>query len=93
MKLTQLFPSPATKTELSQRSIYDGRIRLFLRPGSTNWQCRFKLDSGAWHQTTTETAISKEAETRAIAIYEAVRLRVSNDLAITTKSFRRVANE
>lgn len=42
---------------------------------------------------TTGTAIAKEAESRAIAIYETVRIRVSNDLAIRTKSFRRVADE
>lgn len=94
MNLVQLFQTQSSSTQRQRHiSIYDGRIRLFLRPDSTNWQCRFKLASGSWHQTTTETAIAKEAETRAIAIYEAVRLRVSNDLAITTKSFRRVANE
>ena len=42
---------------------------------------------------TTGTAVAKEAESRAIAIYETVRIRVSNDLAIKTKSFRRVAEE
>lgn len=93
MKLTQLFPSSFTTTEPRHRSIYDGRIRLFRRPDSQHWQCRFRLDNGTWHQATTGAAFMDQAETRAIAIYETVRLRVSNDLAIRTKSFRRVAAE
>jgi integrase len=93
MKLTELFPSPATTAEPRHRSICDGRIRLFRRPDSQHWQCRFRLDNGAWHQVTTGTTFIDQAETRAIAIYETVRLRVSNDLAVRTKLFRRVAAE
>lgn len=93
MKLAQLFSSSTATTELRHRSIYDGRIRLFRRPDSQHWQCRFRLDEGSWHQVTTGTIVFSEAETRARAIYETVRLRVSNDLAVRTKSFRRVAEE
>jgi integrase len=93
MKLAQLFSSPTTKPETRHRSICDGRIRLFRRPDSQYWQCRFRLDNGTWHQATTGTAFIDQAETRARAIYETVRLRVSNDLAIRTKSFRLVAAE
>ena len=93
MKLTQLFSSSATTAEPRHRSIFDGRIRLFRRPDSQHWQCRFRLDNGTWHQATTGAAFIDQAETRAIAIYETVRLRVSNDLAIRTKLFRRVAAE
>jgi len=93
MKLAQLFSSSAATTEPRHRSICDGRIRLFRRPDSQYWQCRFRLDNGTWHQATTGTAFIDQAETRAIAIYETVRLRVSNDLAIRTKSFRPVAAE
>ncbi len=93
MKLAQLFSSPVTKADSRHRSICDGRIRLFRRPDSQHWQCRFRLDNGTWHQVTAGTAFIDQAETRAVAIYEAVRLRVSNDLAIRTKSFRRVAAE
>jgi integrase len=93
MRLAQLFSSPVTTTEPRYRSICDDRIRLFRRPDSQHWQCRFRLDNGTWHQVTTGTAFIDQAETRAIAIYETVRLRVSNDLAIRTKLFRRVAAE
>ena len=93
MKLAQLFSSSLTTTEPRHRTICDGRIRLFRRPDSQHWQCRFRLDNGTWHQVTTGTAFIDQAETRATAIYETVRLRVSNDLAVRTKSFRRVAAE
>ena len=93
MKLAQLFSSSIATTKPSHRSICDGRVRLFRRPDSQHWQCRFRLDNGTWHQATTGTTFIDEAETRAIAIYESVRLRVSNDLAIRTKSFQRVAAE
>ncbi len=93
MNITQIFQ---TSTAVNQRShfvIYNRRIRLFRRPDSQHWQCRFKLDNGSWHQVSTGTAVAKEAESRAIAIYETIRIRVSNDLSIRTKSFRRVAEE
>jgi integrase len=93
MNFTQLFATSSVNTEPRHRSICDGRIRLFHRPDSQNWQCRFRLDKGTWHQVTTGTTFIDQAESRAIAIYETVRLRVSNDLAIQTKLFRRVVAE
>jgi len=93
MKLAQLFSSSAATTEPRYRTICEDRIRLLRRPDSQHWQCRFRLDNGTWHQATTGTAFIDQAETRAITIYETVRLRVSNDLAIRTKLFRRVAAE
>ena len=93
MNITQFFQTSSAINQRSHFVVHNRRIRLFLRPDSQHWQCRFKLDNGAWHQVTTGTAVAKEAESRAIAIYETVRIRVSNDLAIKTKSFRRVAEE
>ncbi len=93
MKLVQLFQSATPAKQPRHTTTHNGRIRLFRRPDSQHWQCRVKLDNGTWHQATTGTTEFKEAESRAIAIYETVRLRVSNDLAIRTKSFRRVAAE
>ena len=34
-------------------NILDGSIKLFRRPNSHQWQCRFKLESGSWHQAST----------------------------------------
>ena len=93
VKLTQLFQSVTPTKQPRHTTIHNGLIRLFLRPDSPHWQCRFKLDNGTWHQATTSTTVFNEAETQAIAIYETVRVKVGNDLAIRTKSFRRVATD
>lgn len=47
-------------------SILDGSITLYRRPNSRQWQCRFKLDNGSWHQATTASDQVAEAATRAI---------------------------
>ena len=93
VKLNQIFQSATPTKQPHHTTTHGGRIRLFRRPDSSHWQCRFRLDNGTWHQATTSTTVFNEAETRAIAIYETVRVRVSNDLAIRTKSFQRVAAE
>jgi integrase len=93
VNLAQIFKSHTPAKQSLRMTTHDGRIRLFRRPDSQHWQCRFRLDNGTWHQATTGTTVFAEAESRAIAIYETVRVRVSNDLAIRTKSFQRVAAE
>ena len=82
--------SPQTPEPLT---ILDNRITLFKRSNSNQWQCRFKLDSGAWHTASTHTDQTAEATTKAIEIYEQVRYRVANDLAIKNRNFRSVAVE
>jgi integrase len=74
-------------------SILDGTISLFKRPNSHQWQCRFKLASGSWHQASTGSDQVAEATTRAIAIYEAVLVKVSNGLVIKNKNFKSLALE
>jgi integrase len=93
VNLARLFQSATHAKQPRHTTTHGGRILLFRRPDSQHWQCRFRLDNGTWHQATTSTTVFNEAETRAIAIYETVRVRVSNDLAIRTKSFQRVALE
>ena len=93
VKLVQLFQSPTPAKQPRHTTTHGGRIRLFRRPDSKHWQCRFRLDNGTWHQATTGTTVFAEAESRAIAIYETIRVRVSNDLTVRTKLFRRVALE
>jgi integrase len=93
VKLNQIFQSAIPTKQPRHTTTHGGSIRLFRRPDSQHWQCRFRLDNGTWHQATTGTTVFAEAETRAIAIYETIRVRVSNDLAIRTKSFQRVALE
>jgi integrase len=87
-----LFPNNSPQTPKSLTILGD-KITLFKRSTSHQWQCRFKLDSGAWHTASTHTDQTAEAMTRAIEIYEQVRYRIANDLAIKTKTFRAVAVE
>ena len=74
-------------------SILNDSIRLFKRPNSHQWQCRFKLDTGSWHQASTGSDQVAEATTIAIAIYESVRIKVSNGLVIKNKNFKSLALE
>lgn len=82
---SDLIPQPLT--------ILDDRITLFKRSNSSQWQCRLKLESGSWHTASTHTDQTAEATTRAIEIYEQIRYRVSNDLAIKNRNFRSIALE
>ena len=61
-------------TTLNQESIklLGGDLTLYKRPNSHQWQCRFKLSTGAWHSASTGLDQLAEATTQAIAI--------SNDL-------------
>jgi integrase len=74
-------------------TILDGAITLFKRPNSHQWQCRFKLDLGPWHQVSTGSSQLAEATTRAIAIYESLRAKVTSGLVIKNKNFKRLALE
>lgn len=74
-------------------TVLNGAIRLFKRSNSHQWQCRFKLDSGSWHQASTGSDQVAEATTRAISIYESVRAKISNDLVVKNKNFKSLALE
>lgn len=74
-------------------SILDGSITLYRRPNSQQWQCRFKLESGSWHQASAGSDQVAEATTKAIGIYETVKAKISNNLAITHKTFKSIAKD
>lgn len=80
---------------LDQESIklLDGDLTLYKRPNSHQWQCRFKLATGAWHSASTGSAQLAEATTHAISIYETVKVKLASDLAIKTRTFRQLANQ
>ena len=84
----------AAKT-LDQESIklLDGDLTLYKRPTSHQWQCRFKLATGAWHSASTGSDQLAEATTQAIAIYETVKVKLASDLAIKTRTFRQLASQ
>jgi integrase len=89
--LSLLFSSATTETEPIK--LLDGDLTLYKRPHSHQWQCRFKLVTGAWHSASTGSDQLAEATTQAIAIYETVRVKLASDLAIKTKTFRQLANQ
>jgi integrase len=74
-------------------SVLNGEITLFKRPNSQYWQSRFKLDSVQWHHASTGSDQIAEATTRAIAIYETVKAKISNGLPVTRRTFRKIAED
>jgi len=89
--LSLLFSSPTTEPE--PLKLLDGLLTLYKRPNSHQWQCRFKLSTGAWHCASTGSDQVAEATTQAIAIYETVKVKIASDLAIKTKTFRQLATQ
>jgi len=82
----------AAKTlDLESIKLLDGDLTLYKRPNSHQWQCRFKLATGAWHSASTGSAQLAEATTQAISIYETVKVKIASDLAIKTRTFRQLA--
>jgi hypothetical protein len=60
----------------NQARILDGQVSVFRRPGSRNWQCRFKLPSGQWHVASTGNELLDQARQQAIAIHALVQARI-----------------
>ena len=89
--LQQLFSNPASPSPPKTLSLLKGQLTLFRRPNSNNWQCRFKLANGQWHSATTNTEDVSLAQTQAIAIYEAVKVKIGSGLSAVTKTFKQVA--
>jgi len=89
--LPLLFSSATTEHE--PLKLLDGLLTLYKRPNSHQWQCRFKLSTGAWHCASTGSDQVAEATTQAIAIYETVKVKIASDLAIKTRTFRQLATQ
>ena len=89
--LSFLFSSATTKPE--PLKLLDGLLTLYKRPSSQQWQCRFKLTTGSWHSASTGSDQLAEATTKAIAIYETVKVKLASDLAIKTRTFRQLATQ
>ena len=88
--LSLLFASTTTEEPIK---LLDGLLTLYKRPNSHQWQCRFKLSTGAWHSASTGSDQVAEATTQAIAIYETVKVKIASDLAIKTRTFRQLATQ
>jgi integrase len=88
--LSLLFASTTPEEPIK---LLDGLLTLYKRSNSHQWQCRFKLATGAWHSASTGSDQVAEATTQAIAIYETVKVKIASDLAIKTKTFRQLATQ
>ena len=86
-----LFPAHINQESPKTISLLKGELTLFKRPNSRQWQCRFKLANGRWHAASTNTEDLDVAQTQAVAIYEAVKVKVGAGLSAVTKTFKQVA--
>lgn len=76
---------------VTEVKLMDGKLTVYKRPQSSQWQCRFKLSNNQWHSATTNTADIEQAKIQAIAIYETTQIKISLGLAVTVKSFKKIA--
>ncbi|MBT8541570.1 hypothetical protein G6714_00105 [Polynucleobacter paneuropaeus] len=90
--LNQLFANPIPSTPKAIRLI-DGKVTVYKRPQSAQWQCRFKLANNKWHSASTGTDELTEARRNAIVLYETVRIKIDSGLALTEKTFGQLALE
>lgn len=72
---------------------HDGKITLFKRPDSHQWQCRFKLPTGQWHQASTGKNNVDAAKSQAAIIYETAKINISNGLSLSTRTFAQIARD
>jgi hypothetical protein len=63
--------------------LMNGKLNVYKRPKSSQWQCRVKLANGKWHSATTNTSDIEQAKIQANAIYETTRIKINVGLAIT----------
>jgi integrase len=77
----------------NQLKILEGQVSIFRRPGSRNWQCRFKLPTGQWHVVSTGNELLDQAKQQAIAIHALVQARIEQGLAVQSRTFGQVAFE
>jgi integrase len=87
-----VFTTPDKKIP-SSLTILDGKLTVYKRSQSAQWQCRFKLSNGKWHSASCATTDLESAKQQAIVLYETVKLKVDAGLAIHVKTFGHIARE
>jgi hypothetical protein len=85
--LNQLFARSSTSQSADVIRLHRGLVSLFKRSGSNQWQCRFKLPNDQWHSMSTGQADIEEAKQEAVALYERVMAKISQELSLKSKSF------
>jgi integrase len=87
-----IFTTPDKKIP-SSLTLLDGKLTVYKRSQSQQWQCRFKLSNGKWHSASCATTDLSAAQQQAVVLYETVKLKVDAGLAIHTKTFGQIARE
>jgi len=87
-----IFTTPDKKIP-SFLTLFDGKLIVYKRSQSQQWQCRFKLSNGKWHSASCATTDLEAAKQQAIVLYETVKLKVDAGLAIYVKTFGQIARE
>ena len=93
MSLLQQFFASAPTPQPKQIKLLDGKLTVYKRPQSAQWQCRFKLSNGDWHSASTGTDDLVEAKKQAMTLFEVVKIKIENNIALRTKTFKQLANE
>ena len=70
----------------------DGEVVLYRRAASPVWQCRYKLQDGSWHRTSTRKASVEHAVKAACTMYDEARFRQALGLAQTAQDFAGLAH-
>jgi integrase len=71
--------------------LMDGKVNVYKRPRSSQWQCRFKLANNKWHNATTGTDDIEQAKIQAISIYHTAQIKINFGLALTMRTFKQIA--
>jgi integrase len=82
-----------TESQPQSLRLKDGKLNIYKRSQSAQWQCRFKLSNGKWHSASCGTEDIEQAKIQAITLYETIKIKIDNGLAITTKTFKQIAND
>ena len=69
----------------------DGEVIVYRRSQSPLWQCRYKLENGGWHRTTTHHASLERAVAAACLLYDEARFRQRLGLAHKGCNFAQLA--
>jgi integrase len=87
-----IFTTPDKKIP-SSLTLFDGKLIVYKRSQSQQWQCRFKLSNGKLHSASCATTDLEAAKQQAIVLYATVKLKVDAGLAIHVKTFGQIARE
>jgi len=91
--LNQLFFRSSTSQTADAVRLHYDLVSLFKRSHSSQWQCRFKLPNGRWHSISTGYIDIELAKQEAVALYERVMARISQELSLKSKTFKQLAIE